>query len=443
MVFVGIDIAKTNHVACAVDETGEKLTRPLPFKNAEEGFEKLAAWLEGVAEDPCDAFIAMEATGHYWMACFSFLAAREYKACVVNPMQVKAMRKLKGRSRVKNDPIDSWLIAETLRLGEAVETKMATDEVQSLKTLTRYRQALKQELATIKTQCICVLDSYFPEYAGHFSDPFGAASLAVLKKCPMPEDLGRVRASTLAKEMSEASRGRISGEKAAELKAAAKKSIGVKLGADAASFQIKSMIGQMEFLDETISKVEGRVADLLMAIEPLIVTVPGVSTATGRPARRRDRRRAPVQERLRDRQVRRARLRRVPIGAVRGERRAHHKARLALSETFDMACGEPVQALRPDDEGLLRQAESPGQMPSRRGDGLRPQTLPYHLRHHARPSRLRGQQVDRFSTPCQLQGSLRRLYIIASKSIQCSAIKVRFPIKPSSSKTYGLSLDFI
>ncbi len=281
MVFVGIDIAKTNHVACAVDETGEKLTRPLPFKNAEEGFEKLAAWLEGVAEDPCDAFIAMEATGHYWMACFSFLAAGEYKACVVNPMQVKAMRKLKGRSRVKNDPIDSWLIAETLRLGEAVETKMATDEVQSLKTLTRYRQALKQELATIKTQCICVLDSYFPEYAGHFSDPFGAASLAVLKKCPMPEDLGRVRASTLAKEMSEASRGRISGEKAAELKAAAKKSIGVKLGADAASFQIKSMIGQMEFLDETISKVEGRVADLLMAIEPLIVTVPGVSTATG------------------------------------------------------------------------------------------------------------------------------------------------------------------
>ena len=41
------------------------------------------------------------------------------------------------------------------------------------------------------------------------------------------------------------------------------------------------MIGQMEFLDETISKVEGRGADLLMAIEPLIVTVPGVSTATG------------------------------------------------------------------------------------------------------------------------------------------------------------------
>ncbi len=281
MIFIGIDIAKTDHVACAVDETGEKLTRPLPFKNTEEGFEKLAAWLEGVAEDPADAFVAMEATGHYWMACFSFLVAREYKACVVNPMQVKAMRKLKGYSRVKNDPVDSWLIAETLRLGEAVETRMATDEIQSLKTLTRYHQALKQELATIKTQCTCVLDSYFPEYAGHFSDAFGAASIAVLKRCPMPEELCRAHASTLAKEMSAASRGRISGEKAAELKAAAKKSVGVKLGAHAASFQIKSMIGQMEFLGKTISGVEDRVENLLMAVEPLVITIPGVSITTG------------------------------------------------------------------------------------------------------------------------------------------------------------------
>lgn len=281
MIFVGIDIAKTSHVACAIDEAGDRLTRPLPFKNTEDGFEKLIAWLEGAAEDPSGAFVAMEATGHYWMACFSFLAARGYKTCVVNPMQVKAMRKLKGHSRVKNDPIDSWLIAETLRLGGAIETKVATDEMQSLKSLTRYHQALKQELATVKTQCTCVLDSYFPECAGLFSDTFGAASLAVLKKWPTPGELGRAHASALAKEMRAASHGRVSEEKAAEVKAAAKRSVGIRLGQDAASFQIKSMIDQMEFLNRTISKVEQQVKGLLMAIEPLIVTIPGVSTTTG------------------------------------------------------------------------------------------------------------------------------------------------------------------
>lgn len=281
MVFVGVDIAKTDHVACAVDESGEKMTRPLPFKNSGAGFEKLVAWLEGVAEDAQDVFVAMEATGHYWMACFSHLAAHDYKVCVVNPMQVKAMRELKGMSRVKNDPIDSWLIAETLRLGDLDETRLATDEVQALKGLTRYQQALKQELACVKTQLVCVMDSYFPEYAAHFSDMFGAASLAVLKRRPVPAELSRAHASTLAREMSEASRGRIGAEKAAELKAAAKASVGVRLGQDAASFQVKAMVSQVEFLNKTIAEVEARVESALMEIEPLIVTIPGVSATTG------------------------------------------------------------------------------------------------------------------------------------------------------------------
>lgn len=281
MIYVGVDIAKMDHVACAVDETGEELTRPMPFKNTEAGFEKLVSWLEGVAEDAGDAFVGMEATGHYWMACFAYLTARGYRACVVNPMQVKAMREFKGLPRVKSDPIDSRLIAETLRLGDYHETRLATDDVQALKSLTRYHQALKQELATVKTQAICVMDAYFPEYAGLFSDMFGAASLTVLAKCPTPAEVGRSHASTLAKALSEASRGRIGAEKAAELKAAAKSSVGIRLGEDAASFQIKAMTSQVEFLNKTIGKVEAQVKALLARVEPLIVSIPGVSVTTG------------------------------------------------------------------------------------------------------------------------------------------------------------------
>ena len=281
MVFVGVDIATADHVACAVDETGDKLTRPLPFKNSEAGFEKLLAWLEGVAEEPSEACVAMEATGHYWMACFSYLTARGYRACVVNPVQVKAMRELKSLSRVKNDPIDSWLIAETLRLGDIDQTRLADDALHSLKVLTRYHQALVQELATVKTQMTCVMDSYFPEYAALFSSMFGAASLAVLKKCATPQEVSHVRASTLSKTIKEASRGRLGAEKAAELKAAAKSSIGISLGQDAASFQIKATVSQIEFLNGQIAKAEAQVKGLLMKLEPLVVTIPGVSVATG------------------------------------------------------------------------------------------------------------------------------------------------------------------
>ena len=281
MIYAGVDIAKVDHVIGAVDETGAEAARPMKFKNSEAGFERCIAWLESVAESEDDVFVGMEATGHYWKACFAYLTAAGYRVCVVNPMQVHAMRKLKSLSGVKNDRIDSWLIAETLRQGDYDETRLATDEVQALKQLTRYHQGLKQELAAVKTQAVCVLDAYFPEYAALFSDMFGAASLKVLAECPTPSEVARKRASSIAKLLSEGSRGRLGDAKAAEVKAAAKSSVGIRLGEEAASFQIRTMVSQVEFLNATIAKVEKEVASLLARVEPDITTIPGVSTTTG------------------------------------------------------------------------------------------------------------------------------------------------------------------
>ena len=281
MIYAGVDIAKVDHVIGAVDETGAEAARPMKFKNSEAGFERCIAWLESVAESEDGVFVGMEATGHYWKACFAYLMAAGYRVCVVNPMQVHAMRRLKSLSGVKNDRIDSWLIAETLRQGDYDETRLATDEVQALKQLTRYHQGLKQELAAVKTQAICVLDAYFPEYAALFSDMFGAASLKVLAECPTPSEVARKRASSIAKLLSEGSRGRLGDAKAAEVKAAAKSSVGIRLGEEAASFQIRTMVSQVEFLNATIAKVEKEVASLLGKVEPDITTIPGVSTTTG------------------------------------------------------------------------------------------------------------------------------------------------------------------
>lgn len=281
MIYAGVDIAKVDHVIGAVDETGAEAARPMKFKNSEAGFERCIAWLESVAESEDEVFVGMEATGHYWKACFAYLMAAGYRVCVVNPMQVHAMRKLKSLSGVKNDRIDSWLVAETLRQGDYDETRLATDEVQALKQLTRYHQGLKQELAAVKTQAICVLDAYFPEYAALFSDMFGAASLKVLAECPTPSEVARKRASSIAKLLSEGSRGRLGDAKAAEVKAAAKSSVGIRLGEEAASFQVRTMVSQVEFLNATIAKVEKEVASLLEKVEPNITTIPGVSTTTG------------------------------------------------------------------------------------------------------------------------------------------------------------------
>lgn len=281
MIYAGVDIAKNDHVIDAVDELGEQVSKAMPFKNSEAGFERCVAWLEGVAEDPSGVLVAMEATGHYWMACFSYLAARGYAVTVVNPMHVGAVRRIKNLNRVKNDRIDAWLIAETLRIGEFDPTRLATDELQSLKTLTRYRQSLRDQIAEVKTKATCLLDSYFPEYAGLFSDMFGAASMALLAKAQVPSAVSRMRASTIADTLSAASRGRLGAEKAAEVRAAARRSVGIRLGEDAAAFEIREYVDLIAYLSKKQGRADAQIEELLMRIEPMVLTIPGISVALG------------------------------------------------------------------------------------------------------------------------------------------------------------------
>jgi transposase len=200
---------------------------------------------------------------------------------VINPVQVRAVRKLKGLERVKNDRVDSELIAETLRIGQFDETRLTDERVESLRTLTRYHQSLRAEAAEAKTQLLCVLDAYFPEYERLFSDPFCVSSLALLALAPLPADLARRREKTVADALSAASRGRIGRERAAEVKAAARSSVGYRVGSEAASFEVRSLVRTIEFLESEASQVAGRVAELLSEVEPLVLTIPGVGGVTG------------------------------------------------------------------------------------------------------------------------------------------------------------------
>ncbi len=281
MIYAGAGIAKMDHVVDAVDESGGQVAKAMPFKNSESGFERCVAWLEGVAEDPADVTVAMEATGRHRMACLAYLTARSYAVVVVNPVHVRAMRKIKNLSGVKNDRIDAWLIAETLRIGEYDPTRLATDELQSLKTLTRYRQSIRDSIAETKTKAVCLMDPCFPEYAGLFPDMFGAASAAVLARACIPSEVSKMRASTLARLMSDASRGRLGADKAAELKAAAKSSVGIRLGEEAAAFEIREYVDLIGLLEAKAARADAQIAELLDRIEPLILTIPGVSVTLG------------------------------------------------------------------------------------------------------------------------------------------------------------------
>jgi len=68
----------------------------------------------------------LEATGHYWLALYAALTARDCEVKVINPIQSDSLRNLYIRV-TKNDRKDSFLVAEVLRFGRFTETRLADE----------------------------------------------------------------------------------------------------------------------------------------------------------------------------------------------------------------------------------------------------------------------------------------------------------------------------
>ena len=83
--FLGIDIAKTNHVASLINNSGDVVIRAIKFTNSNEGFNKLLTTIQDKLGDLSNIEVAMEATGHYWLSLYSALTDNGFNVSVYNP----------------------------------------------------------------------------------------------------------------------------------------------------------------------------------------------------------------------------------------------------------------------------------------------------------------------------------------------------------------------
>ena len=137
--FLGIDIAKTNHVASLINNTGDVVIRAIKFTNSNEGFNKLLTTIQDKISDLSNIEVAMEATGHYWLSLYSALTDNGFNVSVYNPYQIKSYRGAYNNRKQKNDVIDSIIIADYLRVFGSNESKLPEESLLSLKQLTRFR----------------------------------------------------------------------------------------------------------------------------------------------------------------------------------------------------------------------------------------------------------------------------------------------------------------
>lgn len=274
--FLGIDIAKTNHVASLINNNGDIVIRAIKFTNSNEGFNKLLNTIQDKLGDLSNIEIAMEATGHYWLSLYSALTDNGFSVSVYNPYQVKSYRGAYNNRKQKNDIIDSTIIADYLRVFGSKESKLPEENLLSLKQLTRFRSNIVDNVSSLKVQVIGLLDKVFPEYKKLFCDTFGTTSKQLLINCPTPDDIIKISTTKLANLLSKHSKGRFNKDTALHIKEVAKSSFGIKFTTDACSFEIKQLINQIIFLESQIDEVSKEIQELYNKLDSHLLSVPGI-----------------------------------------------------------------------------------------------------------------------------------------------------------------------
>lgn len=278
MFYLGIDIAKVNHVASLINEDGSVLIKAIKFTNSNEGLQKL---IDSISDyDQSQIYCAMEATGTYWLSLFSALTDKGFNVSVFNPYQIKSFRGAYTNRKQKNDVIDSILIANFLSFNGTKQTSLPNDDLLALKNLTRYRSNLVSNISKVKTQVTGILDKVFPEYSDLFSDTFGEASKQILLNCPTPNEVINFNTKKLANLLKKASHGRHSTDKVREVKSLAKNSFGIKFTGDACSFEIKQLVNQVIFLENQAHELEVKIKDIYSKLDNHLQSIPGIGEVT-------------------------------------------------------------------------------------------------------------------------------------------------------------------
>lgn len=253
----GLDVHKKLVVACFIatkeDGTTDKQVRS--FGTTVKELLELGDWLASLG---CQQ-IVMESTGSYWKPVYNLLEG-QFALMVVNAQHIKAVP---GR---KTDVKDSEWLGELLRHGLLKASFIPSAPQRELRELTRYRTSLVQERAREVNRLQKVLEGTNLKLASVVSDVMGVSARAILTQLLAGETNPEVLAD-LAQGRLREKRGLLVEALRGELKAHSR-------------FMLSELLAHIEYLEETIGRLNQEVAERLGPFEEAIGhldTIPGVN----------------------------------------------------------------------------------------------------------------------------------------------------------------------
>lgn len=163
---IGIDVSKDNFEACSgsIDiEQSSKLSACKSFKNNDLGFDKLFDWVKEFAKESVPIWFVMEATGVYFENLAFYLAEQNQSINVILPTKTKHFKKSTD-VKTKNDKIDAQTLTKLGLERQLDKWNMPTEQMRSIKELSREHKALKDMATQIKNQIHAKRSSHKPNH---------------------------------------------------------------------------------------------------------------------------------------------------------------------------------------------------------------------------------------------------------------------------------------
>lgn len=272
MIFVGIDVAKDKHDCFICYSDGSVYKDAFSFSNDRDGFNILLSFMPEPSEN---VKVGLEATGHYSLNLINFLVDNGFNPVIFNPLQINLFRKAHTLRKTKTDKTDAKLIAFMLSSSDAKPHLDLSYHVVELKSLTRYRYRLKDQLARLKISISRIVNIIFPELENLVYSVNQKSTLALLHEFPSNYLIANAHLTRITNILKSNSRGKYDKSKALEIRSAALNSIGSD--SDAYRFELVQTIDLINFYSSKIDELDSKIKDILLELESPILSIPGIS----------------------------------------------------------------------------------------------------------------------------------------------------------------------
>jgi transposase len=166
--YIGIDLHKKYSVVTTMDINGNIINQ----KRVEHNSKALDNFLSSINENDN---IAMEATIN-WYYFYELLESKTKNIALAHPAKTRII----AEAKVKNDKVDSKMLAHLLRTNLLPKAYIPSRETRDLRELLRYRASLVRFRTQIKNKIHAILSKNGTN--SPYSDLFGKAGMVFLKQ---------------------------------------------------------------------------------------------------------------------------------------------------------------------------------------------------------------------------------------------------------------------